>query len=77
LRRNAASAAIGPGIATGVASEFGLHRISSGLLYGVRAPDPITFVPVALLLLVVGPLAACIAARLAARIDPVVALRSE
>jgi ABC-type lipoprotein release transport system permease subunit len=49
----------------------------SGMLYGVKAHDPLTFIAVALLLAVVALTAALVPARRATRVAPVVALRYE
>ena len=65
------------GIAIGTAGAFALSRILSRFLYGVAATDPITYVAVAGVLLVVALLASYIPARRATQIDPVTALRSE
>jgi ABC-type lipoprotein release transport system permease subunit len=48
-----------------------------GLLFGVRATDPLTYVAVGGLLLVIALAAAYIPARRAMRVDPIVALRYE
>jgi len=66
---------IGTGI--GLLGAFGLTRVMQTLLFGVSATDWVTFVGVAILLIVVGLLAAAIPARRATRVDPLVALRYE
>jgi putative ABC transport system permease protein len=65
------------GLALGACGAFVLGRAMQSLLYGVRSGDPATFVSVAGILLTVGALASYVPARRAARVDPVVALRSE
>ena len=65
------------GVAVGVAGSLALTQVMTKLLFGVSAYDPLTFVAVACLLILV-PLAACyIPARRAMRVDPMVALRYE
>lgn len=65
------------GVAAGVAGAWLLTRFMESLLFGVDAVDPLTFTTIPALLAIVA-LAACWApARRAARVDPLVALRSD
>jgi putative ABC transport system permease protein len=49
----------------------------ASLLFGVNASDGLTFISVALILVLVSALASLIPARRATRIDPLIALRHE
>jgi putative ABC transport system permease protein len=65
------------GLMLGLAGAFALTRLMSGLLFGVTATDPTTFVGVSLCLMAVALLACWLPARRAAKIDPMIALRAE
>ena len=54
-----------------------LTRLMSSMLFGVSPTDPLTFVSVAAILVVVALLACYIPARRAMQVDPLVALRYE
>ena len=65
------------GVALGSAGMLVLTRLIRSMLFGVGAADMTTYVGVAALLGAVVLFAACVPARRAMRIDPIVALRSE
>jgi putative ABC transport system permease protein len=75
MRQGAALASAG--IAVGVVGALALTRLISGLLYGVGARDPLTFAAMALTLGSVALLATWIPARRAARVSPMLAIRSD
>jgi predicted permease len=65
------------GMAIGVVASWLLGRSISGLLFGVTATDPVTFVVMLSVLTLVAAFAGYVPARRASRIDPLVALRAE
>ena len=56
---------------------FVLTRWMARMLYGVSATDPVTFLGVSLLLLLIALLACYAPAQRAMRVDPVIALHFE
>jgi ABC-type antimicrobial peptide transport system permease subunit len=69
--------AVLPGVAVGIVGGLALSRLLRGMLYGVSAADPVTFVAVAMLLTGVALVAAWLPARRATRVDPMSAIRAE
>jgi macrolide transport system ATP-binding/permease protein len=75
IRQNAAPLLIG--LAAGIIASFGLVRLIANLLYGGAGKQPALFFVSAILLVLVGLLAASVPAYRAARIDPLVVLHSQ
>ena len=65
------------GIAVGLPAAAAACQLLKALLFGIDPIDPLTFVSVPLVLLVVAAAASYLPAARAARLDPTVSLRSE
>ncbi|MFZ0564040.1 MAG: ABC transporter permease [Terriglobales bacterium] len=65
------------GIVAGTVLSLAMTRLMAGMLFGISATDPLTFVGVAMLLGVVAFFANYLPARRGASVDPMVALRYE
>ena len=68
---------VGAGLVAGLVVAAALTRFIRTLLYEIQPGDPTTFLGVSLVLAAIAILAALLPARRAARVDPVIALRSE
>jgi predicted permease len=65
------------GVALGLAAALGLTRALESLLFDISATDPVTFVSVTLLLVIVALIACYIPAKRATNVDPLLALRHD
>ncbi len=65
------------GVAIGIIAAFFLGRIVEMLLFGVSGRDPMTFIGLPIVLVLVALVASYFPARRATRVDPVIALRAE
>ncbi|HEX6966674.1 MAG TPA: ABC transporter permease [Gemmatimonadaceae bacterium] len=65
------------GVIVGLAASFALTRLLASLLFRVQTTDPVIFVSVPVLLILVSIIAMLIPARRAVRVDPQIALRAE
>jgi len=65
------------GLGLGVIGAFAATRLAESLLYGITPRDPLTFVGVVALLVLVALGASWLPARRATRVDPMIALRAE
>jgi putative ABC transport system permease protein len=73
LRRGLGLALVGAGL--GVAGALAVSQLMADLLYGISPSDPLTFIGITFVLVMVAVAACYIPARRAMRVDPIVALR--
>jgi putative ABC transport system permease protein len=65
------------GVAIGLAGAFGLTRVMTGMLVGVKVTDPATFAVMTLLFFLIAAVASWLPASRAANLDPAETLREE
>ena len=65
------------GVLIGAAAAFGLTRLMARVLFGVSAYDPLTFVCVPIVLIIVSLFACYISARRSMKVEPMITLRYE
>jgi len=65
------------GLVIGLIAAFSVTRVLRAVLVGVSPSDPVTFLAVAVVLMLAAVLGCAIPARRAVRVDPVVALRCD
>ena len=75
LRQSASLAGIG--LVTGVAASFGLARYLHSLMFGLADTDPVSLLLATVAIALVAGIACVAPARRAARVDPMIALRSD
>ena len=68
---------VGAGLAAGIVAALFAGKLVTSFLYGVKPSDVWTYAGVAVLLLLVGSLAAFLPARRASLVEPMAALREE
>ena len=66
---------VGVGLAAGLIGSYALSRLIESHLFRVEPGDPAVYLATAIVLVVIGLLAAWIPSRRAARVDPIIALR--
>jgi putative ABC transport system permease protein len=67
----------GIGVIAGLGASLAATKVLANLLYETKPTDPVTFVCVAIALVLTALLACYIPAKRATRVDPIIALRYE